>query len=165
VTIRPLRQITGDSNFNEVFFEDVHIPAENLVGQVNDGWRASITTLMNERVSIGSSGGDRDPIEPFVRAVREHGLDRDEVTRDEIASLFVRQRVQRYLGMRLKESLRAGRVPGSAGLGRQAARLHDRRALVAARRRDRRPRRGRLVCRRSPVATAGLAVCSPHRGR
>jgi alkylation response protein AidB-like acyl-CoA dehydrogenase len=121
VTIRPLRQITGESNFNEVFFEDVHIPAEHLVGDVNDGWRASITTLMNERVSIGSSGGDRDPIEPFVRAVRERGLDGDEVTRDEIASLFVRQRVQRYLGMRLKESLRAGVSPGPLG---SVAKLH-----------------------------------------
>ena len=115
VTIRPLRQITGDANFNEVFFEDVHIPAENLVGQVNDGWRASITTLMNERVSIGSSGGDRDPIEPFVAAVRRHGLADDAVTRDELADLYVRQRVQRYLGLRLKESLRAGVSPGPLG--------------------------------------------------
>ena len=115
VTIRPLRQITGDANFNEVFFEDVHIPAKNLVGQVNDGWRASITTLMNERVSIGSSGGDRDPIEPFVEAVADRGLTDDPVVRDELADLYVRQRVQRYLGMRLKESLRAGVSPGPLG--------------------------------------------------
>ncbi len=115
VVIRPLRQITGEANFNEVFFEDVHLPADDLVGAVDDGWRASITTLMNERVSIGSAGGDRDPIEPFVAAVHDLGLTDDGATRERIAELYVRQRVLRYLGMRLKESLRAGVSPGPLG--------------------------------------------------
>ena len=121
VTTRPLRQITGESHFNEVFFEDVHIPRENLVGEVNDGWRCAITTLMNERVSIGSSGGDGDPIEPYVTLLRRRGLEDDPVARDEVASLYVRQRVQRYLGMRLNESLRMGTAPGPLG---SVAKLH-----------------------------------------
>src|SRR5216683_539832 len=49
VTVRPLRQMTGESEFNEVFFEDVHVPRENLLGRLNDGWRVATTTLMNER--------------------------------------------------------------------------------------------------------------------
>ena len=115
VSTRPLKQITGESHFNEVFFDDAAIPGENLVGEVDRGWQAAITTLMNERVSIGAASGDGDPIEPFVRAVHDHGLADDGVTRDQLAALFIRQRVQRYLGLRLQESLRAGVSPGPLG--------------------------------------------------
>ncbi len=54
ITIRPLRQMTGEAHFNEVFFDDVRVPAENLVGVLNDGWRVGRTMMMNERVSAGS---------------------------------------------------------------------------------------------------------------
>ena len=57
VTVKPLRQITGGSSFNEVFFDDVKIPVDHLVGERNEGWRAAITMLMNERVAIGAGGG------------------------------------------------------------------------------------------------------------
>jgi len=49
ISVKPLRQMTGDADFNEVFFEDVHVPRENLVGRLNDGWRVAVTTLSNER--------------------------------------------------------------------------------------------------------------------
>ena len=52
VDIRPLRQITGSAEFNEVYFTDVRIPAENIVGDEGDGWRVARTTLMNERVAL-----------------------------------------------------------------------------------------------------------------
>ena len=55
VEIRPLRQITGEAEFNEVFFSDTRIPAEEMLGSPGDGWRVSLTTLMNERVSIGGT--------------------------------------------------------------------------------------------------------------
>jgi acyl-CoA dehydrogenase len=57
VEIRPIKQIAGASGFNEVFFSDCRIPDKNRVGAVNDGWRGAITTLMNERSSIGAGGG------------------------------------------------------------------------------------------------------------
>ncbi|NIR40934.1 MAG: acyl-CoA dehydrogenase, partial [Actinobacteria bacterium] len=57
VEVRPLRQMTGGASFNEVFFTDVRVPDDNRLGEVNDGWRVAITTLMNERASIGSGSG------------------------------------------------------------------------------------------------------------
>ena len=57
VEIRPIRQMTGGANFNEVFFKDVRIPDSNRLGAVGQGWSVAITTLMNERMSIGGGGG------------------------------------------------------------------------------------------------------------
>ena len=55
VEVRPLRQITGEAEFNEVYFTDVKIPKENVLGEVGDGWRVSLAILMNERVAIGGN--------------------------------------------------------------------------------------------------------------
>ena len=55
VEVRPLRQMTGDAEFNEVFFTDVRIPDAERLGDVGDGWRGALVTLMNERVSIGGA--------------------------------------------------------------------------------------------------------------
>ncbi len=119
VTVRPLRQITGGSNFNEVFFDDVRIPADHLVGGLNEGWRASITMLMNERVAIGAGGAGRNRgtggVTPYVRAARERGLDRDPVIRQGLAELYTRQQIQGYIGMRVREAVRTGRAPGPEG--------------------------------------------------
>src|SRR5260370_10420483 len=52
VTVRPLRQMTGEAHFNAVFFDDARVPGENLVGEVDGGWRVAITTLMNERLPL-----------------------------------------------------------------------------------------------------------------
>ena len=57
VEVRPLRQITGEAEFNEVYLTDVRIPDSDRIGEVGDGWRVSMTTLMNERVTIGGGGG------------------------------------------------------------------------------------------------------------
>jgi alkylation response protein AidB-like acyl-CoA dehydrogenase len=72
VEVRPLRQITGDAEFNEVYFTDVRIPDEERLGEVGDGWRVSITTLMNERVSIGGAIAPKGsgPIGEAVRSGR-----------------------------------------------------------------------------------------------
>jgi alkylation response protein AidB-like acyl-CoA dehydrogenase len=59
VTIKPLKQMNGGAGFNEVFFDDVRVPAEHVLGDVHEGWTVAITTLMNERVAIGSGGGGR----------------------------------------------------------------------------------------------------------
>ncbi|HEY5075952.1 MAG TPA: acyl-CoA dehydrogenase family protein, partial [Acidimicrobiia bacterium] len=57
ITIKPLKQMNGGASFNEVFFDDVRVPHEQVLGDVNEGWTVAITTLMNERVAIGSGGG------------------------------------------------------------------------------------------------------------
>jgi alkylation response protein AidB-like acyl-CoA dehydrogenase len=62
ITIRPLMQITGESGFNEVFYDNVRVPKENLIGEINQGWQVSIATLMFERVS----GGTRHPVERTI---------------------------------------------------------------------------------------------------
>jgi len=67
ITVRPLRQITGGSEFNEVFYDNVKVPLENLVGEVNKGWQVSIATLMYER----ASGGTRHPVQKSVEDLIE----------------------------------------------------------------------------------------------
>ena len=65
VEVRPLRQMTGQAEFNEVYFTDARVPDANRLGDVGDGWRVALTTLMNERVSIGGStfgAMDADPV-------------------------------------------------------------------------------------------------------
>ena len=76
VDIRPLRELTGQALFNEVFFDDVFVPDDCLVGQENDGWRAARTTLANERVYMGGSntiGGGVVGVLPGARSARPGG--------------------------------------------------------------------------------------------
>jgi alkylation response protein AidB-like acyl-CoA dehydrogenase len=76
ITIRPIREMTGSALFNEVFFDDVRIPAENLVGQENGGWALAKVTLANERVSLRTGGvlwGGGPPAEDLVDAVKTGG--------------------------------------------------------------------------------------------
>ena len=67
VEVRPLRQMTGEAEFNEVYFTDVRIPDAERLGDVGDGWRVSLTTLMNERVSIGGADRRRRARAPSAR--------------------------------------------------------------------------------------------------
>ena len=120
VEVRPLRQITGGANFNEVFFTDVRIPAENVVGDVDEGWRAAITMLMNERmVGVASQGGGGvmggGDLGAVIRLARERGVNGDPVVRQRIADLWIRREIMRYTGMRLRAAVKAGRPPGPEG--------------------------------------------------
>ena len=67
VEVRPLRQMTGEAEFNEVYFTDVRVPDAERLGDVGEGWRVSLTTLMNERVSIGGSARARGARAPSAR--------------------------------------------------------------------------------------------------
>ena len=76
VDVRPLRQITGESEFNELFIEDAYVPDENIVGGVGNGWMVAITTLMNERAGLGASAALRlaRALDELAEMVKERGL-------------------------------------------------------------------------------------------
>ena len=118
VTVRPLRQITGGSTFNEVFFDDVRIPVDAVIGEVDGGWRAAVAMLMNERVAIGAGGGGGRSSGSFAslsRLAREHGKTGDPVVRQGLAELYIRQSILGYIGMRIRAAAKAGQAPGPEG--------------------------------------------------
>ena len=117
VTVRPLRQMTGDAHFNEVFFDDARVPIENLLGEVDGGWRVAITTLMNERLAIGGGGADMGvSVETLTRfaARRLDSLPADEqaLVREKLGRAHVLAMAQRYTGYRRLTALSQGRMPG-----------------------------------------------------
>jgi alkylation response protein AidB-like acyl-CoA dehydrogenase len=116
VTVAPLRQMTGTADFNEVFLEDVRVPHENVVGQVDDGWHVAVTTLMNERTSIGGGGASKRSTLPFRLAelARSRGTMSD-VVRQRIADVYIHGELQRFLSMRLLTAALQGREPGPEG--------------------------------------------------
>lgn len=121
VEVRPLRQITGEAEFNEVYLTDVRIPDADRIGAEGEGWRVSLTTLMNERVSIGGGGGGAAPRRggAALDAVKVwEGLDRSSertpARRDRLMRLWVRGEVQRLTNARAAEAMRVGN-PGPEG--------------------------------------------------
>ncbi|HVX68444.1 MAG TPA: acyl-CoA dehydrogenase family protein [Mycobacteriales bacterium] len=115
VEVRPLRQITGEAEFNEVYFTDVRIPDSRRVGPVGNGWTVALTTLMNERLALsGLSVTERGggPIRQAVRLWQEREpVDRDPVLRDELLKLWAETEVVRLTSMRARENLERG-IPG-----------------------------------------------------
>lgn len=114
VDVRPLYQITGEAEFNEVYFDDAHIPDDQRIGEVGEGWSVAMTTLMNERVAIGSSIPQRGEgaIELVVDAWNEVGG--DEATRDELVKLWVEAEAMRLTSIRANENRKQG-TPGPEG--------------------------------------------------
>lgn len=115
VDIRPLRQMTGGASFNEVFFNDVRVPADHLLGDVNDGWRVALTTLMNERAAIGAGGIGSSGASFLTRLIAmtaAFGLNDDPLVRQELADLVIHSRVQKYSNQRAMDKIRAGQLPG-----------------------------------------------------
>ena len=117
VESKPLRQITGGANFNEVFLTDVRVPDADRLGAVDDGWRLSVALLMNERVAIGAAGGGpRDGgVQPLIRKARERGLLDDPTIRQGLMDVYIQQRLLSWLGQRTRAALKAGRAPGPEG--------------------------------------------------
>jgi len=117
ITIKPLKQMNGAASFNEVFFDDVRVPHENVLGDVNEGWSVAITTLMNERVAIGSGGGGggRGTVNDVIKLARERGLNTDAQVRQELADLYTRTRISRFLSMRTLTAASQGKIPGPEG--------------------------------------------------
>jgi len=117
ITIKPIKQINGGSGFNEVFFDNARVPHENVLGDVNEGWSVAITTLMNERVAIGSAsgGGRRAGFGDIIELARRRGLNRDARVRQQLADLYTKSRIQRFLSMRTLTAASQGKIPGPEG--------------------------------------------------
>lgn len=117
VTVRPLKQITGDAQFNEVFFDDVSVPDKQRVGGEGDGWRVSLTMLMNERMTLGGGGGGGQQRRrgggegAIVRLAKELGLFDEAESRDRVMELYIQQRILGLLGRRMAEEAK-GKPPG-----------------------------------------------------
>jgi alkylation response protein AidB-like acyl-CoA dehydrogenase len=116
VDVRPLRQLTGDAEFNEVFLTDVRIPDEHRLGAVGEGWRVAQTTLMNERIAIGGGPLPREGgmIGVVTRTWRERPALRTSGLHEALMRLWVAAEANRLTGERLRQGLAAGH-PGPEG--------------------------------------------------
>ena len=121
VEVRPLHQITGEAEFNEVFLNDVRIPAEWMFGAEGDGWKVAITTLMNERSAIGGATSRKGggPIGALVdlwkaREPRRFSAEAEAILRDRVARLYIESELLRLTVQRARAAQKAGN-PGPEG--------------------------------------------------
>lgn len=124
VEVRPLRQMTGEAEFNEVFFTDARVPAAETLGKPGDGWRVSLTTLMNERVAIGgiippkASGPIREALKLWERMPSER---KTTAVRDDLMRLWIRAELLRLTNIRAGQMRKVG-APGPEGsIGKMAS--------------------------------------------
>ncbi|KZS62229.1 acyl-CoA dehydrogenase family protein [Mycobacterium ostraviense] len=123
IDIRPLRQITGEAEFNEVFLTDVRVPDANRLGPEGGGWRVATTTLNNERVAIGARTGiprEGGHIGRVTEAWRDQPALRNPAMHDEMMRLWVEAEVLRLTGERLRQQAASGQ-PGPEGAGMKVA--------------------------------------------
>ncbi|MDX2529182.1 acyl-CoA dehydrogenase family protein [Streptomyces europaeiscabiei] len=122
VEVRPLRQVTGEAEFNEVFITDVRIPDARRLGEVGDGWKVAQTTLNNERVAIGGMRLPREGgmIGPVARTWRERPELRTHDLHQRLLKLWVEAEAARLTAERLRQQLVAGQ-PGPEGAGMKLA--------------------------------------------
>ena len=118
VDVRPLRQITGDAEFNEVFFENARVPDAWRLGSVGEGWRVAITTLMNERVSLsgpGSVSGDTIGGSPIQRVIDRYRPVSDPRVRQRLAAAWIDHRIIALNNQRAADRRRRGAEAGPEG--------------------------------------------------
>jgi alkylation response protein AidB-like acyl-CoA dehydrogenase len=116
IEIKPIRQISGQSNFNEVYFTDVRIPDAQRLGEVGQGWQVSLTTLMNERASIGAGGAGVN-FDLAYKLAQRINLDdapaiEDRAVRAKLANWYVQESGLKYTGYRTLSALSRGEIPG-----------------------------------------------------
>ncbi len=116
IEIKPIKQISGASGFNEVYFTDVRIPDAQRLGEVGQGWQVALTTLMNERASIGGGGGGAG-FEQIMQLAQRLNIDdkpaiQDKQVRANLANWYVRQAGLKYTGYRSMTALSRGEIPG-----------------------------------------------------
>ena len=114
IEVRPLRQITGDAEFNEIFFSGVEVPVENVIGEIGEGWNVAMTTLLHERGTLGFAL--TASLDIAVRRLIELARDRGAtpVQRDAIAREWIELEALRYTAYRFLSALKTG-VPGPEG--------------------------------------------------
>ena len=115
IDARPLRQMTGGANFNEVFLTDVRIPDANRVGDVNDGWRVALTVLMNERMSVTADLNVSGLVDPLIQLAKKRGALGDEHVRQVIGDTYVRAKLLTLTGHRVTTKIAKGSIPGPEG--------------------------------------------------
>jgi len=121
VEVRPLKQITGDAEFNEVFFTDVRIPDSMRLGPEGEGWMVATTTLMNERAALSGAGSASDqnvgggPVDAIVAAAQDNGSAADPEVRQRLAQAVIEGRVIKMTNMRATAARKAGHQPGPEG--------------------------------------------------
>jgi len=121
VEVRPLYQMTGEAEFNEVFMNDVRIPGDRLLGKEGQGWRVAITTLMNERSALGGGstrkgGGPINLLLDLVKNGKAHRTaTEDAILRDRVTQLYIRGELLRLTGVRARAATRSGGNPGPEG--------------------------------------------------
>jgi alkylation response protein AidB-like acyl-CoA dehydrogenase len=122
VDVRPLRQMTGESEFNEVFFENVKVPAENVVGKVNGGWDIALATLMFERGTLGASlqvafKRQIDRLIEVSKSVKRNGkpASEDPIIRQKLAQIYTEIEIFRLNQMRTTTRMAKSGVPGPEG--------------------------------------------------
>ncbi len=119
VTVKPLRQLTGDAEFNEVFFDNVRVPAQQVLGEVDNGWAVGLTTLMYERLALGFGLQVRlrialESLIEMGRRVEKTGraVTRDPLLRQKLAQLWIDTEALKYTGARAITKLLRGELPG-----------------------------------------------------
>jgi len=123
ITVRPIVEMTGGHTFNEVFFDDVRIPAGNLVGEENEGWSLAKVTLGNERVSLSGEGalwGRGPTAQTLIDLVRSRGGTSDPLERQALARLYSEGEVLRLIRLRTVSAALRGRPPGPEASVRKA---------------------------------------------
>ncbi|MED5814107.1 acyl-CoA dehydrogenase [Mycolicibacterium sp. 050232] len=129
IVIRPLREITGDELFNEVFFDDVFVPDEMVVGTVNDGWRLARTTLANERVAMAGGTALGNPMEELLRTLGAQP-DVDPADLDRLGGLILTAQVGSLLDQRIAQLAVSGQDTGAQASARKLIGVRYRQTLA-----------------------------------
>jgi alkylation response protein AidB-like acyl-CoA dehydrogenase len=128
IEIRPLREITGDSLFNEVFLDNVFVPDEMVVGAVNDGWRLARTTLANERIAMATGTALGNPMEELLKVLAR--IDLDVAQQDRLGRLIVIAQSGALLDQRIAQLAVGGQDPGAQASVRKLIGVRYRQALA-----------------------------------
>lgn len=120
VDVRPLRQMTGDAHFNEVFLDDVRVPVANLMGEYNGGWGVLNRMLMHERIALsaGTTAGsffDPDTFDELLALARARGVDADAAVRARLADIYIDKHLLDFMGRRMRAAAAAGLELGPVG--------------------------------------------------